>query len=147
MIRAAREEDIQHLIVFLQDLFSIEEDFNFDSGRQKKGLQLLLQRASSAIFVAEEDGQPVGMVTGQLTISTAEGTEALIVEDLYVAASHRKRNIGTALIQELGRWAFKKGATRMQLLADKNNESALEFYQKDGWQFTQLVCLRKYYRE
>ena len=87
------------------------------------------------------------MVTGQLTISTAEGTTALLVEDLFVAVPYRKKKIATSLLQELGSWAFKNGASRMQLLADKNNESALEFYHKDGWQSTQLVCLRKYHKE
>jgi GNAT superfamily N-acetyltransferase len=147
VVRPAREKDLEQLTVFLRHLFSIEEDFSFNSERQQKGLQLLMQNPSSAIFVAEEDGQPVGMVTGQLTISTAEGTAALIVEDLFVAAPHRKKKIATTLLQELGHWASKQGATRMQLLADKNNESALEFYHKDGWQSTQLVCLRKYYKE
>jgi ribosomal protein S18 acetylase RimI-like enzyme len=32
----------------------------------------------------------------------------------------------------------------LQLLADKNNLPALNFYQKQGWQSTQLVCLRKH---
>jgi ribosomal protein S18 acetylase RimI-like enzyme len=147
MIRAAQEQDIEQLIVFLQELFSIEEDFIFNSTRQKKGLQLLLQHPTSTIFVAEQDGQLVGMVTGQLTISTAEGTIALLIEDLFVAVPYRKKKIATSLLQELGSWAFKNGASRMQLLADKNNESALKFYHKDGWQSTQLVCLRKYHKE
>ncbi|TKB08394.1 GNAT family N-acetyltransferase [Desulforhopalus sp. IMCC35007] len=147
MIRAAQEKDIEQLTVFLQELFSIEEDFCFNFALQKKGLQLLMQNPSSAILVAEQDGQPVGMVTGQLTISTAEGTTALLVEDLFVAVPYRKKKIATSLLQELGSWAFKNGASRMQLLADKNNESALEFYHKDGWQSTQLVCLRKYHKE
>lgn len=40
-------------------------------------------------------------------------------------------------------WAAAAGATRLQLLADKDNGPALEFYQKQGWQFTRLICLRK----
>ena len=36
-----------------------------------------------------------------------------------------------------------RGLKRLQLLADKNNGSALIFYQKQGWQAAQLVCLRK----
>jgi len=33
--------------------------------------------------------------------------------------------------------------SRLQLLADRNNIQATDFYQKLGWQATQLICLRK----
>ena len=32
----------------------------------------------------------------------------------------------------------------MQLLADRTNHPALDFYRRQGWQHTQLICLRKY---
>jgi hypothetical protein len=31
----------------------------------------------------------------------------------------------------------------MQLLADRNNINALDFYKKQKWAATQLICLRK----
>ncbi len=39
-------------------------------------------------------------------------------------------------------WSVKRGLTRLQLLADRNNRPALDFYRRIGWRSTQLICLR-----
>lgn len=147
MIRRATTEDILNLIPLLQLLFSIEEDFTFDAEKQQKGLHLIIEQQSSAVFLAENKGQIVGMVTGQLLISTAEGGPALFVEDLVVAPDHRHKEIARSLLQTLAKWAEERGAHRMQLLADVNNKEALSFYKKCDWTQTKLICLRKYHTE
>ena len=40
-------------------------------------------------------------------------------------------------------WARARGATRLQLLADRENAPALAFYARVGWRATRLVCLRR----
>jgi ribosomal protein S18 acetylase RimI-like enzyme len=147
MIRRATTEDIPSLLPMLQLLFSIEEDFIFDAEKQQKGLALLMQQRSSAVFLAGNDEQIVGMVTGQLIISTAEGGPALLIEDLVVSPEHRNQKIARSLLQALGDWAEGGGAHRMQLLADCNNKEALSFYAKCGWNQTKLICLRRYHTE
>ena len=144
MIRRAKPEDIPDLISLLRLLFSIEEDFTFDAEKQQKGLHLLLQQQSSAIYLAKRNGETVGMITGQLLISTAEGGPALVVEDLVVSPDYRKKNIARTLLEHLGVWGAEKGANRMQLLADENNKEALNFYDTCNWNRTKLICLRKY---
>lgn len=146
IIRRATQEDIPSLIPLLHILFSIEEDFTFDAKKQQKGLALLIEQSSSIVFIAQDKGKTVGMVTGQLLISTAEGNPALVVEDLVVDPHHRNKKIARSLLDALGSWAMEKGAQRMQLLADINNKDALSFYKKCDWAQTKLVCLRKYHQ-
>lgn len=146
MIRRATKEDIHNLIPLLRILFSIEEDFTFDAKKQQEGLSLLIEQRSSAIFIAVHNEETVGMVTGQLLISTAEGGPALVVEDLVVNPHHRNKKIARSLLQALGNWAEEKGAHRMQLLADTSNKGALSFYKKCDWTQTKLICLRKYHK-
>ena len=76
------------------------------------------------------------MCTGQLVISTAEGGPAVLVEDMVVDPAHRRRGVGRSLMTAMARWAAEQGATRLQLLADKNNPPALAFYERVGWQPT-----------
>jgi GNAT superfamily N-acetyltransferase len=66
-----------------------------------------------------------------------------LLEDLIVAADFRHQGIGAKLLGEAVYWAECRGLKRLQLLADKDNLPALNFYQTQGWQSTQLVCLRK----
>ena len=52
IIRQAQAGDIDGLLPLLQLLFAIEEDFTFDEKRQRDGLNLLLNSATSCIAVA-----------------------------------------------------------------------------------------------
>jgi len=142
-IRPARQEDIGRLVSLLEELFAIEEDFTFEASRQHQGLLLMLESTISCILVAEENHSVIGMCTGQLTISTAEGSVALLVEDVVVARDWRGRGVGRQLLDRIARWAADQGASRMQLLADRHNSAALDYYTRSGWQQIQLICLRK----
>ena len=153
MIRPAEQEDIGDMLLLLQQLFGIEEDFCFDAARQRKGLELLLDSPSSAVMVAEKQESVIGLITligmgtAQLVISTAEGGPSLLIEDVVVKPSWQNQGIGSKLLQALGDWGMTRGASRLQLLADKTNSPALEFYHRGGWQQTQLICLRKFHSE
>lgn len=146
MVRSATIADVFTLLLLLRQLFTLEEDFHFCATRQLKGLELLLQQANGEILVAEIDGKLVGMVSGQLLVSTAEGEMALQIEDLVVAKPHQGKGIGPELLQKIGDWGRGCGANRMQLLADSANSQAVEFYHRQQWKKTQLVCLRKYHK-
>ena len=143
VIRPARTHDLDSLVELLRQLFAIEADFAFAPNSQRRGLALLIENERAAVLVAESDGQVVGMCTGQLTISTADGGPALLVEDVVVDQEHRGRGLGPRLLAALENWAANQGAARLQLLADRNNEAGLAFYEKLGWRRTELICLRK----
>jgi GNAT superfamily N-acetyltransferase len=143
--RQADNADIPYLLALLEELFAIEADFNFSAEKQKRGLKLLMQSSSCAVQAALEDREIVGMVSGQLTISTAEGCSSLLIEDLVVKRSLRGQGIGRQLIENIGQWGYSHGASRMQLLADCDNHRGLQFYNVNGWRRTRLICLRKYY--
>jgi ribosomal protein S18 acetylase RimI-like enzyme len=144
MIRPATDTDIPAMVSLLRQLFAIEEDFVFDAARQQRGLELLLDGATALVLVAEENGAVVGMATAQLLISTAEGAPSLIIEDVVVTPARQHRGFGSALLERLAEWGAGQGASRMQLLADRTNDRALDFYRQKDWLQTQLICLRKY---
>lgn len=144
IIRPARLADLPRLTELLQLLFAIEADFSGDPGRQRRGLELLLASENACLLAAEAAGEVVGMASGQSTISTAEGGPALLVEDVVVLPQWQGRGIGRKLLAALVAWAEKRGISRLQLLADRDNAPALAFYEKLGWQTTRLVCLRCY---
>ena len=145
MIRQAKREDLDDLLLLLQQLFGIEEDFVFDGAKQRKGLELLLESPHCVIMVAEKNHSAVAMGTGQLVISSAEGAPSLLIEDVVVKPVWQNQGIGSKLLRALGDWGTIRGARRMQLLADLANTPALGFYNKIGWQRTQLICLRKFH--
>ena len=144
ILRKARLHDLDRLTALLRLLFTLEEDFSFNEQKQRQGLALLLDNDRGCVLVAEEAGLVIGMCTGQLVISTAEGGPSVLVEDVVVDPAHRGQGIGRALMNTLAGWALEQGATRLQLLADKNNGPGLVFYERLGWRTTALICLRQH---
>lgn len=142
-IRPAGPADLDALADLLRMLFGIEADFNFDAARQRQGLAMLMAHESAVLLVAEAAGRVIGMCSGQLTISTAEGGFALLVEDVVVAEPWQGKGVGRELLAALDQWGAARKIGRLQLLADRNNTAALEFYRKLGWQSTELICQRR----
>jgi ribosomal protein S18 acetylase RimI-like enzyme len=145
VIRDAGFEDIDDLVGLLEQLFSIETDFEFNPKKHCKGLALMLEGCGKhrAVKVAVHGNKIVGMCTAQTRISTAAGGVSAVLEDLVVTEDYQGQGIGSALLDQIHLWAAKRGITRLQLLADKNNTSALDFYSSRKWQQTDLICLTR----
>ncbi|MHB8124154.1 MAG: GNAT family N-acetyltransferase [Desulfitobacteriaceae bacterium] len=132
------------MIRLLRILFSIENDFAFDEFTQQNGLEMMLYDCTNrCIMVAELNQQIVGMCTTQILVSTAEGGIVALIEDLVVEDACRGQGIGKELLLAIEGWAITRGVKRLQLLADRNNTLALDFYTKMNWKYTQLICLHK----
>jgi ribosomal protein S18 acetylase RimI-like enzyme len=143
-VRPATEDDVAAMLGLLAQLFGIEQDFCIDHQCQAAGLELLLgDTERCCVLVAESDSSVVGMLTGQLVVSTAAGGFSLLVEDLVVDERRRRRGIGRRLIEALDAWGLQKGALRMQLVADETNAAALHFYEKQSWRRGRMVALYK----
>ena len=134
--------DVPALAALLAELFSIEQDFAADAQKQRAGLEQLIAAADrAAVLVARTaEGRPIGMVTAQLVISTAEGAPSAWIEDMVVARNSRRGGIGRALLEAALDWARQHGATRAQLLVDLDNAPALVYYERLGWQPTRLAA-------
>lgn len=143
-IRPARQQDIDEMVLLLKSLFATKTDFQFDPASQVAALELLLTSDNCLILVAERGDQIVGMCCGQTVISTAEGGLALLVEDVVVRQDIRGKGIGHKMMRTLAAWATSRNISRLQLLVDRNNDPAIAFYDKYGWQSTQLICLRSH---
>ncbi len=145
VIRKGQLTDIPELIDLLKDLFSIEEDFQFDRRKQEKGLRMILESDpdENVLLVAECESKVIGMCSAQTLISTAEGARSAMIEDMIVKDSFRGKGVGTMIMDGVVSWAKESNITRLQLLVDKNNSNGISFYKKNHWKDTQLFCLRR----
>lgn len=142
-IEAAQEKDIPILAGYIGQLFELEPDFQPNREKQERGLFLLLNNPLGCIMTLKREGHPVGLATGQMVASTAEGRYSLWVEDVFIIKEYRGMGWGTKLLGALKAWAQEKGASRVQLLADRENLAALDFYKKTGWTTTRLVAMKE----
>ncbi|MES9851200.1 MAG: GNAT family N-acetyltransferase [Candidatus Thiodiazotropha sp. L084R] len=143
-IRYALSSDLVNMAELLEQLFSIEADFEVDLATQLSGLKLLLKSENGQIFVVEDiNREVVAMATLQKVVSTAEGGVVAWVEDIIVDESHRGQGIGNSLLTHIQEWAEAGEIKRLQLVADRDNQPALSFYSQHNWIKTNLVVLRQ----
>ena len=142
-IRPATPGDIPALVQLLAALFTIKQDFAPDTDKQARGLAGVIANPNGLVAVAIDDaGAVIGVCSGQLVFSTAEGAWSAWVEDVVVAAHWRGHGLGRALLGHVLAWATGRGATRAQLLVDLDNPPALDFYRHLGWSETRLAARR-----
>lgn len=139
-IRAALPGDFPAIC----ELFPHESNPSTDREKHEKDLRMLLEQSpgSSAVFVAVQEGQVLGLCTVRTAASGTEDGPAGIVENLVVHRDSRGQSIGGSLLGSAMIWCTKQGITRMQLLADRDDASALQFCFSRGWNNTGSICLK-----
>jgi RimJ/RimL family protein N-acetyltransferase len=142
-IEPATIEDLPSLAELLTDLFSQESDFRPDFNNQMRGLRLILEQPSRGrIFVLRSASQIIGMINLLFTISTAEGGFVIVLEDLIIAKSFRGQGMGSDLLRYAIDYVQQKGFLRITLLTDRVNAGSLTFFEKHGFQRSDMVPMR-----
>ncbi|MGA7594210.1 MAG: GNAT family N-acetyltransferase [Gallionella sp.] len=143
-INFAGADDLPQLADLLEALFTLESDFNPDREKQLRGLRLILDNpVLGRLFVLRDEMRVLGMANALITVSTAEGARVLLLEDVIVRHEQRGRGLGKRLVEHVLAWAAAQGITRVTLLADKGNASALDFYRKLGFDDSRMLVMRK----
>ncbi len=139
----ATADDLPALADLLRELFTLESDFVPARDKQLAGLQLILDNpALGRLFVLRVDGEVAGMANALVSVSTAQGTRVLLLEDVIVSARYRAAGLGRMLVEHVCAWAKNAGMTRVTLLADKDNAPALAFYDTLGFEKSAMVVRR-----
>ena len=81
-------------------------------------------------FVAELDGEVVGLAHCWFSHTTWLDKPDLYLEDLFVAPSARRRGVGEFLIQGCADFAKQSGSSRLYWQTKRSNESAQKLYYK-----------------
>jgi GNAT superfamily N-acetyltransferase len=143
-ITFATAADLPQLADLLAELFALESDFRPERDKQLRGLRTILETPSlGKLFVIRIDGKVAGMANALITVSTAEGGCVLLLEDVIVRREHRGCGLGRRLVEHVLDWAREQGMTRVTLLADRDNQAALDFYRKLGFDHSHMMVLRK----
>lgn len=76
-------------------------------------------------------------------IDQVQGNRHAHIFILYVVPEHRRRGIGTALMQYVENWAIQRGDRQIGLQVFQSNKPALNLYNQLGYQ-TQSLWMVKF---
>jgi ribosomal-protein-alanine N-acetyltransferase len=103
----------------------------------KTTLKYFLTLTSADCIVATNDSSTVGFIL------TEENPPLAHVITLDVAESHRRRGVGSALLTESEKNLERRGVRQILLETAVNNEAAIAFWQRHGFQVA--ATLKRYY--
>jgi RimJ/RimL family protein N-acetyltransferase len=109
---------------------------------ERRYLRAIRRYPNAAVFVAEDEGR----IVGRLSIARDQHPASHHVADLglMVAMSHRRRGIGTRLLEVALDWARHSEVRKLELHVFPHNEAAIKLYENFG--FVQEGYRRGHYR-
>jgi RimJ/RimL family protein N-acetyltransferase len=98
---------------------------------ERRYLRSIQRYPDAAVLVAEDAGH----IVGRLSLSRDPHPASRHVADvgLMVAESHRRRGVGTALLDEAVTWARSAGVSKLELHVFPWNAPALGLYESFGF--------------
>lgn len=87
-------------------------------------------KEGSEVYVAEVEGQEAAI----LVIQFMEWNQTVLIHDLYVDATYKKRGLGSRLIERAKERAHELGARAVTLETQTSNYPAIQFYLKNGFE-------------
>ena len=105
-------------------------------------MRALRRHPDGALIVADD----AGMIVGRLSLVRDPHPSSAHVADLglMVAASHRRRGIGRALLAAAERWARGAAVSKLELHVFPHNEAAIALY--EGFGYEREGYRRRHYR-
>jgi GNAT superfamily N-acetyltransferase len=102
----------------------------WDPPRAERALKEAIEAYESAVFVAEEAGEFVGLCTAYLELNSVRYGQRCWIEDLVVDPGRRSQGTGGALLDAAGDWARERGATHLELDTGLARADAQRFYER-----------------
>jgi RimJ/RimL family protein N-acetyltransferase len=137
-IRRASSRDAQVLVALAEEVGREEGRWILGTGPwrsvadERRYLRAVERYPDAAVFVADDDGR----VVARLSVSRDPHPASRHVADLglMVAGSHRRRGLGTALLEQAVAWARTAGVRKLELHVFPWNEPAIALYTSFGFE-------------
>jgi ribosomal protein S18 acetylase RimI-like enzyme len=112
----------------------LPKDLGHDAVPKVTGESLRAAADYVKVTVAEDSGLLLGCCVWMPVYSTWRGCKGIYITDLFVMSHARGKKIGERLLRQLGREALTIDARYMRLEVDHDNERALAFYGRLGFE-------------
>jgi ribosomal protein S18 acetylase RimI-like enzyme len=117
----------------LFDSYRVFYEQTSDPGRAREFLRERLANGESVVFMAFDEGIPIGFVQLYPSFSSVSMMRSWVLNDLFVKESARKKGFGEGLLNAAIAFARETGAKGVSLETGKENVNAQKLYEKIGF--------------
>ena len=135
--RLATSSDKEQILVLLDAFSEMLQAVETPSKIGGPILDEILHRSDTQVFVAEEDGQLLGLVLFYLLPNVRHGFHRGHIEDFFVSVSARRNGVATALFRAVIEYCRSHGITVVKLDSGNELTGAHAFYESVGGRTTE----------
>lgn len=134
IVRAGVEHTDEVALLF--DLYRQFYSCRADPELARRFIGERLANSESVVFLGLAGEQPRGFVQLYPSFCSVDAIRILILYDLYVVASARRRGLGEALMRRATEYARETDVSRLDLLTARDNVPGQSLYEKLGYRRT-----------
>lgn len=144
LIRNAEKNDSKTIFKFILKIAEYEKMQDEVINSIELVEKVIFDDNAAKVFIAEEDGNPVGFALFFETYSTFVGKKGIHLEDLYVDSEKRGQGYGKALFKAVAEYTQNGGYGRMEWVCLDWNKPSIDFYESmnavylDQWRIYRL---------
>ena len=140
-IRRADERDIPVLLMLAEEFMS---DVEATREKRMEILRKALRNPDYELVVAELDGETVGFIDQWIIHDFAHGAKLSYIQNLYITSKHRRKGIGSKLLEEIIRSTENKGVLEIHIVTEFENKPAINLYRQHGFVEESLQLEREF---
>jgi GNAT superfamily N-acetyltransferase len=99
-------------------------------------LAQIAEHGRAAVFVAEQDGRPVGLATSHIITPINHPHDVAWLTSLVIDESVRGTGVGRALVSAVEEFARSMGCERLSVTTAEHRAGAQAFYPRLGFEYT-----------
>jgi GNAT superfamily N-acetyltransferase len=141
--RAATTDDVPLLLCLVRAYYEYD-GIAFAPDRVERGLRELLADASlGEAWLIESGGDVVGYFVLSYGFDLEFGGRQATLTDLFLLAPQRRQGLGAATLRFIEGLMRARGIGALELQAERDNEEALAFYRRQGFERHDRVPMSK----
>lgn len=141
-IQRARQGDERRLLPLYLDFYR-EDGIEVPEKHVARNLATMLSDERAAIWLAENNGKPIGMSSATVTFGVEFGWSCEL-EDLYVSPDYRGQGLSRLLLDSAVRWARSRDASQVILVITPEAEAdqgLTDYYRKCGFADSRRITM------
>lgn len=127
-IRSAEKRDVSSLV-------DLAEEYMSGEATSEKRIDMLsrsLENPGYELLVAELDRKIVGFIDHWIVCDFVHGGKLSYIQNLYVASRHRRKGIGSKLLENVLNNAKEREVAEIHVVTEFDNKPAIDLYRKHG---------------